>query len=493
MNEPNRNQRGHQRSKARSERQGNFSKNAPSARTKKATNTRDVVFEVLTTVADADAYANLVLPATLKRHDFSSTDRGFITELTYGTLRLQGRYDAIIEICAKRQISEIDPKVRAILRLGAHQLLAMRVPAHAAVNETVALARDKTGAGSAQFVNAILRRISEKELEAWLDYLEETLPDEVSRYAATESHPRWIVRALKDSLVANGRPADELLSVLEAQNKTPKVNLVARPGLIDAEELSEIENMKPGNWVKTAYTLNGGDPQNIKAVSQGRLGVQDEGSQIVTEVFLQAPVNGKDEYWLDMCAGPGGKTALLGAYAAGRGARVVANEVQEHRANLVAKSVKALPDGAIERIQVWDGRDIGNQEPETYDRVLLDAPCTGLGALRRRPESRWRKTPADLTYLRILQSELLTSALLAVRKGGVVGYVTCSPHLAETIEVVKETLQKFAADDFELIDVNPLLHQVVGPEIPSGNEKHLQLWPHLHQSDAMHLSLIRRK
>jgi 16S rRNA (cytosine967-C5)-methyltransferase len=194
-----------------------------------------------------------------------------------------------------------------------------------------------------------------------------------------------------------------------------------------------------------------------------------------------------------MCAGPGGKAALLGALAAQRGARLVANEVQPHRADLVVKSTKAIPARAIERIQVWDGREIGDLEPDAYDRVMLDAPCTGLGALRRRPESRWRRTVVDLTQLTGLQRELLASALKTVRVGGVVGYVTCSPHLAETRFIVDDVLKSLPEGSVERLDARELVRDIAGEYAEfDGDRLDVQLWPHVHGTDAMHLTLLRR-
>jgi 16S rRNA (cytosine967-C5)-methyltransferase len=240
--------------------------------------------------------------------------------------------------------------------------------------------------------------------------------------------------------------------------------------------------------------MAGGDPGDVPAVRDGLAGVQDEGSQLVTLAFAAAPVEGKDERWLDLCAGPGGKAALLGALAAQRGARLVANEVQPHRTRLVEQALRAVPPAAVEAVRTGDGRQVGEQEPGAYDRVLLDAPCTGLGALRRRPESRWRRTPADLATLSGLQRELLASAIAAVRPGGVVAYVTCSPHLAETQLVVLDAVRAAAraGTSVEVVDATPVMGQVAPSWEPVAGRTDVQLWPHVHGTDAMHLTLLRR-
>jgi 16S rRNA (cytosine967-C5)-methyltransferase len=484
---------------------------APSARRKGADAPRGAAFDVLRAVADSDSYANLVLPPMLRERGLHGRDAGFATELAYGTLRLHGRYDAIIEQCSARAIDSIDPPVLDLLRLGVHQLLGMRVPAHAAVSETVGLTRERVGTGASQFVNAVLRAVSRESLATWLERIGDAVDpagtDPIARLAVTQSHPAWIVRAMREALIGVGRDPGELATLLRADNEAPQVTLVARPGLVTIGELaasSAAAASRPGRWAPTALTLEGGDPAAIEAVRDGRAGVQDEGRQLVALALAAAPLEGTDERWLDLCAGPGGKAALLGALAAERGARLVANEVLPHRVRLVERAVAALPAGAIEAVRTGDGRTLGADEPGAYDRVLVDAPCTGLGALRRRPESRWRRTPADLAVLGDLQRALLTSALRAVRPGGVVAYVTCSPHLAETQLVVKDVLRAAArrgngdgdgveidGDGVEILDARDVVLGLA-PTLELPDRPDVQLWPHVHGTDAMHLTLLRR-
>ena len=493
-----RNSSGRQRSAARSRGgDGSRTSQAPSERRKRTDPARTAAFDVLREVDESDAYANLVLPPLLRERHIRGRDAGFATELTYGTLRLRGRYDAILATLVDRPLPGLDPALLDVLRLGAHQVLGMRVPVHAAVSETVGLARNRVGAGPAQMVNAVLRRVSERPLDEWLSVLEKEAPDALTGLAATESHPLWITRALREALAGNGRDADEITELLAADNVSPRVTLVARPGLVDAADEGAWGDVDlvAGRWAPTALRLEASDPSGIPAVREGLAGVQDEGSQLVTLALAGASLEGRDERWLDLCAGPGGKSALLGALAARRGATLVANEVAPHRARLVEKAVAALPDGVVEEVRTGDGREVGADEPGAYDRVLVDAPCTGLGALRRRPESRWRRTPSDLGTLTGLQRELLTSALDAVRPGGVVAYVTCSPHLAETQLVVSDVLKKRA--DVERLDTPDVLRSVVragaADEIPLGDRDDVQLWPHVHGTDAMHLTLLRRR
>ncbi|MFJ4850246.1 MULTISPECIES: RsmB/NOP family class I SAM-dependent RNA methyltransferase [unclassified Streptomyces] len=458
---------------------------------------RILAFEALRAVDERDAYANLVLPSLLreaeaeavrKGREFDRRDAALATELVYGTLRRRGTYDAVIAACVDRPLREVDPPVLDVLSLGAHQLLGTRIPTHAAVSATVELARVVLGDGRSKFVNAVLRRIAAQDLDAWLD---EVAPpydeDPEDHLAVVHSHPRWIVSALWDALGGGRAGMEELLA---ADNERPEVTLVARPGRVTPQELADAlpaDATAPGRWSPYAVRLaEGGDPAAVEAVREGRAGVQDEGSQLVAAALAAAPLgDGPDRLWLDGCAGPGGKAALLAALAAQRGAALVASEKQPHRARLVARTLAGNPGpyGVI----VADGTRPA-WRPGAFDRVLVDVPCTGLGALRRRPEARWRRRAEDLAGFAPLQRGLLESALRAVRVGGVVGYATCSPHPAETRAVVEDVLAAPGAVPVEWVDARPLMAGVAdlgeGPDV--------QLWPHLHGTDAMYLALLRR-
>jgi 16S rRNA (cytosine967-C5)-methyltransferase len=491
--------------------QRSFTEQAPSQRTRRADPARLVAFEVLRAVAEEDAYANLVLPARIRHHHLDKRDAGFATELSYGALRGQGTYDAILARCVDRPLAQLDPAVLDALRIGAHQLLAMRVPAHAALDQTVGLARAVIGAGPSALINAVLRKVAARTLEEWLDLLVEGETDQTKIAALRFAHPEWIVRAMRQSLVAHGRPAAEIDELLEADNAAPVVNLVALPGLGSLDEALE-GGATAGELVEGSALSSGGDLGRLASVRAGTTRVQDVGSQLVARALAAldlgtgsdgasaasegagadtaAPAN-TAEAWLDLCAGPGGKAALLGALANQRGATLLANEPAPHRAKLVSQALSAVPHGTWQ-VRTGDGREVGAEQPERFDRVLVDVPCTGLGALRRRPESRWRRSPKDIADLGPLQRELLASALAAVRPGGVVAYVTCSPHPAETTAVVADVLRK--RDDLELLDAGAALDAAsLTGKLDAGHELTAQLWPHIHHTDAMFLALIKKK
>jgi 16S rRNA (cytosine967-C5)-methyltransferase len=440
---------------------------------------RVVALDALRTVREKDAYANLVLPGLLASRRLEARDAAFATELVYGTLRALGTYDAILGDLVDRPLDALDPLVLDVLRLGTHQLLATRIGDHAAVDESVKLVRDKVGHGPTGLVNAVLRKVAARDLAGWCTAISPRFDiDPIGHLSLTHSHPRWIVEGFRNALHGD---LDETTALLAADNLRPAVTLVARPGRCDVEELVSF-GARPGRWAPTAAILDGGAPTALAAVREGRAGVQDEGSQLVALALAAAPIEGNDRRWLDMCAGPGGKAALLAGLAAERGARLLAVERQPHRARLVSHAVADTAD-----VAVADGI-APPWAPASFDRVLVDVPCSGLGALRRRPEARWRRTLADVEALRPQQIALLNSALDAVRPGGLVAYVTCSPHLRETRSVVDEALDTRSGAAVERIDVRPYL-----PDVEQlGEGPDVQLWPHRHGTDAMYISLLRR-
>lgn len=446
---------------------------------------RLAAYDTLRAVSSRDAYANLVLPQILGRAHLSGRDAALATELAYGTLRHRGTYDTILATLVDRRggrgqdpLGSLDPPVLDALRLGAHQLLRTRIPPHAAVGETVGLARKVLGHGPASLVNAVLRKVARRDHDAWIA---EVAPprgtDLAGHLAVAHAHPEWIVRAFDEALGDGG----DVEALLLADNEPADVVVCARPGLCDPSEIPGA----PGRLSPYAVTVHG-DPGDLRAVREGRAGVQDEGSQLVAIALARAevtPAAGRErEVWLDACAGPGGKAALLGALANERGAVLLAAERRHRRSRLVHRALAALPNAAAVTADAGAGpwRDGG------VDRVLVDAPCSGLGSLRRRPEARWRRQPDDVRTLTGVQERLLRAALAAVRPGGVVAYATCSPLLSETSELVA----RVTGDNRSAVpvDVRPLLSEVgdLGPG------PWVQLWPHVHGTDAMFVALLRR-
>ena len=422
---------------------------------------RLLAFEALIEVEEKGAYSNLLLPKLLSKSDLPKVDRAFAAELVYGSLRLKAKHDLFISKASTRSLEDIDTKVLIVLRLGVHQLKEMRVPSHAAINETVELAKRVAGKSTGGFVNALLRKIDDFSME------DLAFPSDIqARLAAEFSHPEWIVSSYFDSL----KLQNEVEDLLRANNLPARPTLIAWPGRSTQSELVEAgATVIEGSVVAASYD---GDPGDIDAIRERRAGVQDLGSQIVVEKFLQTYQPGLR--WLDLCAGPGGKAAYLSSYINLHEGEFVANEVSSERARLVAQVVEKSA------VINHDGRNLPS-EIGSFDRILIDAPCTGIGALRRRPEVRWRRTLQDLKNLTLLQSELLDSAALRLKNGGVLAYVTCSSHQAETKFQIRSFLKR-----------NMEFSRVPIEDSRADADGDLQLWPHRDNCDAMFLSILQK-
>jgi 16S rRNA (cytosine967-C5)-methyltransferase len=445
-------------------------------------NARKVAFEALVSVEESDTYLNLVLPRLLERVKLPLQDAGFATELAYGTSRNQGFYDWVISKVTGRAISEIDRSALVVLRLGAHQLLTLQTPSHAAIYETVELAKKVLNHSVSGLVNAALRRVSEKNFDDWVSILEKADFSEDDYLSVRYSHPVWVVRAIRLALQSEGR-GSELDTALEADNRNPAVNLVLLPGrTLESSEYLEKVGVSP-----LGYELSGGDPSRLPGVMNGSMRVQDQGSQISALALVNASPRRAGEKWLDLCAGPGGKAALLAALGASDDATLTTNEPLEHRAKLVATALRHSGLKA-EQLQL-DGRELPSKLQ--FDRIMLDAPCTGLGALRRRPESRWRKSAEQLKELSALQRELMQSAWSHLKPGGVLAYVTCSPHPSETTSQIEWFLR--SNKNADLLDAGNVVRSI-SPGISLVDErKTVQLWPHRNVTDAMFISLIAKQ
>lgn len=449
-----------------------------------ADDARRIAFDVLLAVAVDDAYGNLTLASALGRAKLDARDAALATELTYGTLRASGTLTEIVRRCSTRDPADLDAGVLVLLQLGAYQLLRTRVPSHAAVATTVDLARATGNARASGFVNAVLRKVAARSFDEWCDDIGRGASP-MGQMALRHCHPGWIVAAFAAALTGgSARAVDlaELEAALAADDERPLTHLVAWPGRIDRDTLAAETGGIAAPYSPFGVRLDsGGVPGDFAAITGHRAGVQDEGSQLCALAMTRLPLVGSDKRWLDLCAGPGGKAALLAALAGEQGAHVTANELHPHRAELVRRSVEAWDVDVV----VGDARDLIADGPG-FDRVLVDAPCTGLGALRRRPEARWRRSPDDLIALTELQAALLDSALRLVRPGGVIAYVTCSPHPGETIEQVDEFVERHP--NVEVLDARPAFPGVDQLE----DRPTVQLWPHRHGTDAMFFAALRR-
>ena len=445
---------------------------------------RAIAFELLRRVDEDDSYANLLLPKLLSDANVDSRDAGFIQELAFGALRNKLLYEKIIGLSSAREIRTIDPHAIIVLLLGAHQILGMRVPVHAAINESVNLAKQKASKSAAGFVNAVLRRVSEKSREQWITKVLESAESVDEELCLAHSHPLWIVKSLRAALESRGL-GDSLEDLLVADNTPAKVSVAALPGFASVSELSEYGTLGIASPLGLELSV---PPSRVPQIGSGHVRVQDQGSQLAVLALLAAEVKIEDSRWLDLCAGPGGKAALMLAVAKQRNIDFEANEVSTHRAKLVQQALDPISQF---KVSIGDGRKIA-EGGARFSRLLLDAPCTGLGALRRRPESRWRKKATDIPELAKLQKDLFKASWDALLPEGVLGYVTCSPHLSETTALVSWAESQYR-DNLELLPANEILNELNPNLALDVTFKTAQLWPHIHGTDAMFIALFRKK
>ena len=448
---------------------------------------RRAAYDVLIAVEQRDAYANLLLPSVLAQRGLDGRDAALTTELTYGTLRGRGTYDAILGVCSDRSLDRIDPPLREVLRLGTHQLLATRVRSHAAVATSVDLARDLAGQRSAGFVNAVLRRVATRDLETWIGVAAPSREtDPLGHLAVRYSHPRWLAAALADALGEDTRgELAETEAALAADGSRPKVTLCAVPGLADQAELSE-GGVAPAQWSPFGAYLDGGDPGADRGGTGAARGGPGRGQPAsrdrarpggadragpavaghVRRAGRQGPAAGRTGRAAWRAPAGGGRAAAPGPAGPRRGAASPGQRPRWRRTAAGRLAGRGVRPGAGRRAL---HRHRGAAPPPGSPVAQVSRERPALGGLQRR---------------------LLRSALDAARPGGVVGYVTCSPHLAETRGVLADVLRD--RDDVDVLDAPAVLAEVPGLRCPEPGSRYAQFWPHRHGTDAIFLALLRR-
>jgi 16S rRNA (cytosine967-C5)-methyltransferase len=441
---------------------------------------RDVALAALERV-DQGAWANLVLPRLLAGSGLSEGDRAAVTDLVNGSVRMRGAIDHALRPLSRQPLERLEPPVLRGLRLGAYELLFAGTAPHAALNEVVGAVRRAGTPGQAGYVNAVLRRLAERP-PRWPDPANDPLG-----WATTRgSHPAWVVEEAIGLLGPVGA-----LELVEADNQRPQVSLRATPGRTTRDRLlAELQSAgaaaRPSPLSPDCVVLERGEPGALDAVRQGRAVVQDAASALVAPALGAGP----GDLVLDLAAGPGGKSGHLAALGAG----VVAVELNPARARMVRDTGRRLgvedrlltvtADGA--RRLLRDG---------SADGVLVDAPCSNLGSLRRRPEARWRHGPEEIPGLAALQGDLLDNAVAAVRLGGHILYSVCTWTHAETHEVVDAALERHPELEPAPLAGPAGMEDLGGPartgDSATGGARQ-QFWPHRHASDGIFVARLRK-
>ncbi len=424
-------------------------------------NARAVALDVIRRVTDEGAYSNLALPRTLERAGLSERDTALATELAYGTLRRLIPIDHAVSPMLERPIEDAPKVARAAIRLGVHQLRYMRVAPHAAVSETVALV-DRRHRG---FVNAILRRVAATTTAP------EPRGSSDEAVSLRTGLSDWAVRELRRVV---GDEAEEAAAALA---EPARLTIRANRCRVSVEELqraldAEGTASERGRIGADAVVPAAGVPTKLPGFTQGWFAVQDEASSFVVEALDPRP----GDRALDVCSGPGGKAAHI-ACLVGEHGRLVAADVSTQRLGLVRRTFDRL--GARGDLLVQDGRRPSVREG--FDRILVDAPCSGIGSARRRPELLWRARRTELSGLARLQVGIATAAAGLLRPGGRMVYSVCTFPRAETDAACDAILRR--APELEPASI-------VGPD---GEAERIRLWPHRHGCDAMFVAAFRRR
>ncbi len=440
---------------------------------------RALAFEIIDRVLREDAYLHLLLRSSLSGSRASESDRAFVTELSTGTVRFRNKLDHALSFFLDRPLSDVDPAVLNALRMGAYQILEMRVPGHAAVFETVEVAKAYLGRGPSSFVNAVLRGLArEPERVTWPDP-----GDTINYISVVHSHPVWLVEYLLDTF-----GEERALSLCRAANRkaplTIRVNTLKHPLDEYTARLTEAGvDFSPGHWLPEALTnLHLPGSMLVGEWEEGHYVVQDESSMLVSRILDPHP----GEFIVDTCSAPGGKTTHL-AQLSDDAADILAIDNQPRRLDALKKMVANLGLTSI-RFQVADSRRLGELLREPADRILLDAPCSGLGTLRRRPDIKWKRRREDLRELAETQSALLDAAAPALKTGGVLVYSVCTITPEETVERIEDFLATHSG--FTLEEPGPFCPR--GEPQPQERPEFIQTYPDLHALDGMFIARLRK-
>ena len=451
----------------------------------KAKTARELALDVLMKVEQEKAYSNLQLNQELKKFQLSRADVSFATEIIYGSIQRQKTLDWIINQYIKKKISSLEPWVRSLLRLSLYQIYYLdKVPAHAVVNEAVNIANIRGHKGISGFVNGVLRNILRN-----LDSI--SIPADLADYqriALQHSHPEWMVKRF---IASYG--SDTAEAICQANNLAPyhsiRVNLLktTREELISLlqESLGEVGEITPSPLSKQGIRIKGGG--NLALSDLHKLGyftIQDESSMLVADVLDPQP----EMVVLDAAAAPGGKTTHLAEKMGNKG-RIIAVDLHQHKIKLIEAQSKRLGLSIIETVTA-DARIINQQYGQIFDRILLDAPCSGLGVIRRKPDLKWSKIAEDIASLVKIQQELLNAVAPLLKKGGVLVYSTCTLTNEENQQIVNNFVAKNSGFRLDQ-SLEAFLPEVVTKKITTTGGM-IQLLPQHFQTDGFFISRIIR-
>ncbi|TCO78981.1 16S rRNA (cytosine(967)-C(5))-methyltransferase RsmB [Marinisporobacter balticus] len=441
-------------------------------------NARKCAYHILIDIEENNAYSNIAMNRQLKGKSVESVDRRLITELVYGVLENKIYLDFMIGKLSKIKMKKIDPKVLNILRMGLYQLIYLdKIPSFAAVNESVKLVK-KIDFKASGFVNGILRNFIRDRENIKVPTLSE---NQVMHLCITYSHPKWMVESwLKEF------GQDFTIALLKANNETPKLSVRMNTLKTTKKELVEKLIRQGIDVFEDTYVEEAIHIGNLKNIAEmeiykeGFFQIQDESSMLVAHVLDPKP----GEFVIDVCAAPGGKTTHIAQLMKNKG-KILARDIYEHKLKLINDNAKRLGIEII-KTEVFNAKETDENLYGQADKVLVDAPCSGLGIIRRKPELKYNKKPEDTKQLAKLQLDILNNASNYVKKDGILVYSTCTIESQENIDVIKKFINSH--EDFEIRDINDYL-----PINFRGEQKILQLYPNIHGTDGFFICKLKKK
>jgi len=438
---------------------------------------------VLERVSRAGAYADLLLHSALARSNLNAPDRAFATDLVYGTLRWRGKIDYYLSHFVDQDLAKLEPLVASTLQLGAYQLLCTdRIPASAAVDQSVRCIRAAGMGRATGLVNAVLRRLSLEHAKIMLPSVQE---DPTAHLTHALSLPRWLAERWIERF-----GIEDAVEFARASNQLPPLTIRANRARADADELLQdlLENFPDAaacRFARDGIVLGRkGNPARDPSFLAGRFTVQDEASQLVVALLDPQP----GEQVLDLCAAPGGKTTAI-AERVGPSGCIVAVDRNARRLDLVQRAVRRLGLSGIRTVVRDATRSLAELAPPGgFDRILVDAPCSGLGTLRRNPDAKWRVRPGDPARLAEVQQALLGSAAAVLRPGGVLVYSVCTVLAEENEEIARHFLRR--SRDFMAVPRAALPEEVKAVTDPEG---FLKTFPHTCDTDGFFAARFERR
>lgn len=441
---------------------------------------RKLAWDVIHRVDREKSYADILLDIVLKKPTLKEEDRAFVTELVYGTLRWRGYLDYALSKFSSKPINKVDPEILNILRMGAYQILFLRTPSSAAVDESVKLSKNFNSGKASGFVNAVLRALDREKEKIELPSRED---DEIYYLSVKYSHPKWLVNLFAKIF---GLPDTEKL--LEANNQQASLTLRVNTLKIERDKLAK--TMLEEDGIETSPTPYSPDglivtsqaiPKNLSVINQGLCIVQDEAAQIVSRVMSPRP----GDIVLDLCSAPGGKATHLAALMSNKGI-VHAVDINANRLQLVEDNARRLGIKIIQTKRA-DASAPLKYDRSSFDAVLVDPPCSDLGIIRRHPDVKWIKNTDQLAELSELQLKILNVAGKYVKQGGTLVYAVCTLNPKENEQVIEKFIEANASFKIEpAYEYLPSIKQFCTPE------GFVKLAPHISGTDGFFIARLKK-